>query len=79
MAALAIPLSSEAPVALFGSLLHGLPERLSVAKAPWPEGVIVRDAFFVKSRDRLFKINCAEVLAIEATKEYSLLRTANAG
>lgn len=79
MAALATQLGSEASATLASSPLDGLAGRLSAAKAPWPEDVLVRGAFFVKSRDRLLKINRAEVFAIEATKDYSLLRTANAG
>lgn len=45
----------------------------------WSEDVLVRDAFFVKSRDRLIKISRAEVLAIEASEGYSLLRTDSGG
>lgn len=45
----------------------------------WSEDVLVRDAFFVKNRDRLTKIHRSEVLAIEASEGYSLLRTDTGG
>jgi|GEM_PF-781295 len=51
----------------------------SVSKAPWPEDVLVRDAFFIKNRDRLLKIERANVQTIEASGDYSLLRTVSMG
>ena len=79
MAGLATQLVSEASVTLAGSPLDGLAGRLPAAKAHWSEDVLMRGAFSVKFRDRLLKINCVEVLVIEANKDYSLLRPVNAG
>ena len=55
------------------------PQRPPMAKAAWPEDVLVRDAFFVKNRDRLLKVERASVQTIEASGDYSLLRTISAG
>ncbi|GAA4354279.1 hypothetical protein GCM10023185_15900 [Hymenobacter saemangeumensis] len=62
-----------------GSRADWTAARPPVAKAAWPEDVLVRDAFFVKNRDRLLKIERANVQTIEASGDYSLLRTVNAG
>lgn len=48
---------------------------LPSTKTPWPEDVFARDSFFIKNRDRLLRIDRADVLAIEAAKDYSVLRT----
>jgi DNA-binding LytR/AlgR family response regulator len=51
----------------------------AAADSTWPEDVLVRDAFFVKNRDRLLKIYQQDVVAIEASNGLTVLRTANGG
>lgn len=48
-------------------------------KTPWPDDLLVRAALFVEHRHRFALIRRADVLAIEATSNYSLLRTADGG
>ena len=46
-------------------------------ESPWAEDVLLRGSFFVKHQQRLLRIARANVLAIEATNNYSVLRTAD--
>ena len=69
---LSAPTSAASPAA-------GASATLPNPKTPWPDDLLVRDAFFVKHRHRFVPIRRADVLAIEATNNYSLLRTADGG
>ncbi len=76
------PSGAPPPGALVGdaSIVHPTVGAPVEAAAPtvdalWPQDVLVRDAFFIKNRDRLIKIPQDDVLAIEASNGLTVLRT----